>query len=146
MKKLFGIALIAALATTAVNTPVKASSAGTIIKVHSLSSFQQEVRQNTEKLPVILKFTGSWCGWCTKMKPIDSKIAAEFAGQIKFIEVILDSDRGLRENSEIIGSTPIRTIPHYLYFDKDGVELGLRHGSVPENVLRTNVNQMLLSS
>ncbi len=76
--------------------PVEASqpdeAAGRIVEV-TRSTFEKEVL-GTDK-PVVIDFWATWCAPCHLLRPLLEELAAQYAGQVKFIGVDVGSNQGI---------------------------------------------------
>ena len=67
---------------------------GKIIEV-TRSTFEEEVL-NTDK-PVVIDFWATWCMPCYAVRPLLEELAAEYAGQVKFVAVECGANKGLAD-------------------------------------------------
>ena len=81
------------------------------VKTLSDANFEQEVNEST--LPVLVDFWAPWCGPCRAMMPELDAVAADYAGEIKFVKVNIDENPALAERFHI------QSIPH-VYLFKEG--------------------------
>ena len=65
---------------------------GKIIEV-TRSTFEKEVL-GTDK-PVVIDFWATWCAPCHLLRPLLEELAAQYAGQVKFIGVEVGSNQGI---------------------------------------------------
>ena len=98
------------------------------------SSFECTVLKS--KLPVIVDFWAPWCGPCRMVSPILEKLASEYAGKVVVAKVNVD------ENQEWAGKYGVQSIPTML-FVVDGKIVHSQIGALPENLLRTTLDQVL---
>lgn len=132
MKKLtliFSTALAALLLLAPAQTAYSKGS-----KIRHLSNPQKELGTAVKKGNVILKVYAPWCPPCRKMAPIVSKLAAEFSDDVTFVEVNLDSFKGIKQRLDF------RTIPRFFYF-KNGKKIGSSHGSMSKSGLRSEIRK-----
>src|SRR5262245_4090853 len=90
--------------------------------VHTFThdNFDHEVLCSS--LPVLVNFTATWCAPCKALAPIVSKIAEEFAGQLKVGNLDIDACRPIAEKYRI------RSVPTVMVFrggTKCGEHIGL---------------------
>ncbi|MGE8450525.1 Thioredoxin C-2 [compost metagenome] len=78
------------------------------------------------ELPVVVRFTATWCGPCRNFAPLFAEAAEQFAGKIKFVTVDVDNckDTALKYN--------VRGIPFVLTF-KGGEPQGASQGAMPKS-------------
>ncbi len=71
-------------------------------------NFQQEVLES--ELPVVVDFMATWCMPCKMIAPILAKLAQEYSGRIKFVE--LDTD----QYSQLSARYGVQKIPNLTFF------------------------------
>ena len=89
-----------------------------------LAQYQAQKQQaevsytNKEKIPTLLVFTTSWCGYCKQLRPHLDKIAKEFKGKILVKEVDIETKEGkeLSKTNKIGGNG----VPHIQIYNADG--------------------------
>ena len=69
----------------------------------------------TTQLPVIVKFTASYCGPCRQLTPMLASLAAEYAGRVEVIEIDIEAEPDIAQRYRV------RAVPTLL---------GLREGNV----------------
>lgn len=77
----------------------------------SQDQFQSEVLESD--LPVVVDFMAPWCGPCRMIAPAIHRLAEEYAGRVKFVEV--DTD----QQAALAASYGVQKIPNLTFF-KDG--------------------------
>lgn len=98
------------------------------------ASFEAAVLKS--EIPVIVDFWAPWCGPCKMVSPILEKLAKEFAGKVVVAKVNVD------ENQEWAGKFGVQSIPTML-FVVGGKIVHSQIGALPENLLRTTLDQVL---
>ena len=71
------------------------------------SNFDQEVTKSAQ--PVLVDFSGEWCGPCKMIAPVLDEIAREKAGKVKVGKVNVDN------NPSLSARYKIRSIPTLLF-------------------------------
>jgi len=97
------------------------------------NSFEQEVL-NAET-PVEVDFWAPWCGPCRMVGPIYDKLAGQY-DNFKFCKINVD------ENQIIAQQFGIQSIPMQMFF-ADGKKVDEILGAVPENMIRTKVDEVV---
>ncbi len=90
-------------------------------------SFGREVLQASE--PVLVDFTAEWCGPCRALHPTLEKLATDYAGRAKVVQVNVD------EAGELAMRYGVRGIPALFVF-KGGEVVDQTVGLQPESQLR----------
>lgn len=63
-------------------------------------SFESEVLSNTGV--VIVDYWADWCAPCKQLSPIIEELAGEYDGQVKFVKVDTNSERGVAADQQIL--------------------------------------------
>lgn len=90
-------------------------------------NFQEEVLKSQE--PVLVDFWATWCGPCKIVKPVVEKLAAEYKGKVKVVEVDVD------QNQQVSTQYGIMSIPTLMFF-KNGQPVKSMIGAQGEETLR----------
>ena len=102
------------------------------------ATFQTEVLEASNTLPVVVDFWAPWCGPCRSLTPILEKVARDYEGRVKVVKVNSD------ENQELSQSFAIRSIPNVIAF-KDGRPAAQFMGAIPEGEVRAFFDKLLPS-
>lgn len=86
------------------------------------------------QIPVLIDFYASWCGPCSRMKPILEKIAKEYTDKIRVGMVDIESETELASRYEV------RSIPTQIVF-KDGHLFARSVGAKNEKQLLRLINE-----
>ncbi len=100
------------------------------------SSFQTEVIEASQSLPVIVDMYAEWCPPCKMIAPIIDKLATEYAGKVKFVKVDTDKNQALSMQYNI------RSIPTLMIFFKGEIIFN-QAGALPEHSFKELINQVL---
>ena len=90
----------------------------------------------SQKKPMMIDFSATWCGPCKKMAPIIEELGKKFDGQIIVGKVDVD------DNPEITSQFGIRNIPTILFF-KDGQVVDKTVGAIPATEVVARMEKLL---
>lgn len=91
------------------------------------TNFQDEVLKSDK--PVLVDFWATWCGPCRIVKPVVEKLADQYAGKVKVVEVDVD------QNPQVSGQFGIMSIPTLMFF-KNGQPVKAMIGAQGEEALK----------
>ncbi len=101
------------------------------------ADFEAQVRQAPQL--VVVDFFATWCGPCRAQAPILDALAAEYAGQVKFVKINAD------EASNLAGRYEIRSLPTLLFF-KNGQVAGTHTGLATAANLKQRLQTLLAAN
>ncbi|HAU30558.1 MAG: Thioredoxin [candidate division TM6 bacterium GW2011_GWF2_43_17] len=93
-----------------------------------------------EGYPVVVKFYGSYCPPCRRMKPIFEKLAGDFTGKVRFVAIEVQQ-AGVRTLAQTYAN---HGVPSFVAFDKNKEYLGTRLGAASEAELSRFISQHCL--
>jgi len=86
-------------------------------------TFQHEVLDASQQVPVLVDFFGEWCGPCKTLAPWLDQLADTLQGKIKIVKV---DDK----NTGLVQQYGVRAYPTIILF-KDGQPVGQNQGLPP---------------
>lgn len=99
-------------------------------------TFQQDVIDYSDTMPVVVDFWAPWCGPCRMVAPILDKLAKEFAGQVRIAKVNVD------ENPMVSQTFNIMSIPTIMMLKEKTIVFS-QPGALPEPALRDLFGQLV---
>src|SRR5512146_3436705 len=101
----------------------------TAMSVHATDvtsqDFEREVLRASGTVPVVVDFWAPWCAPCRALKPVLEKLADEYGGRFKLVEVNSD------ESQDVAAAFGERSIPDVMAF-RDGKPVAYCLGEQPE--------------
>lgn len=101
-------------------------------------TFQAEVIERSNSVPVVVDLWAPWCGPCRTLGPIIEKVVAATGGKVVLVKV--DTD----QNPAISRAFEVQSIPA-VYALKDGAVINGFMGAQPEHVVQQFVDSLLPS-
>ncbi len=100
------------------------------------ATFQTEVLDKSNEVPVVIDLWAPWCGPCKTLGPIIEKVVDETGGKVVLAKVNVDENPGLHQ------AFKVQSIPA-VYAMKDGAVVDGFMGSYPEHVVKEFVDSLL---
>ncbi|WP_240487266.1 tetratricopeptide repeat protein [Actinomadura flavalba] len=125
----------------AANAPAGAAPpAGAVAAVVDVTdqTFNAEVVERSQTVPVLVDFWAEWCGPCKQLGPILEKLAAEAAGSWVLAKVDIDANPQLAQYMQQMG---VRGIP-FVAAVVGGQLLPFLNGAAPEPQVRQAIDQL----
>ncbi|WP_231334913.1 tetratricopeptide repeat protein [Actinomadura graeca] len=101
-------------------------------------TFNTEVVERSQTVPVLVDFWAEWCGPCKQLGPILEKLAAEAAGKWVLAKVDIDANPQLGAYMQQMG---VRGIP-FVAVVVGGQLLPFLNGAAPEPQVREAIDQL----
>ena len=102
----------------------------------TVASFEAEVVETSNTIPVLLDFWAPWCGPCKTIGPMLEKLEADYAGRFKLVKIDSDAEQQL---SAAFG---IRSIPTCILMI-NGQPVDGFMGALPESQLKAFLDKHL---
>lgn len=99
----------------------------------TMSTFEKDVIEASDLVPVLVDFWAPWCGPCKALGPLLEKLEHEYAGKWRLVKVNVD------ENPQLAAHFQVRSIPHVVAF-ADGRPVDQFTGVLPEGQLRAFID------
>ncbi len=103
------------------------------------ATFESEVINRSQAVPVIVDLWAPWCGPCKSLTPILEKVIGASGGKVILAKVNID------ENPGIAQAFRVQSIPMVVAI-KDGAPVNAFQGAQPEQVVQQFVDELLPSA
>ena len=113
------------------------ATGGDVIEV-TLTNFQRDVIDTSQRMPVLVDFWAPWCQPCQALTPRLEALAASYAGRVRLAKINSD------DNPELARRFGVRGIPNVKAF-VGGVMVDEFTGVLPDRELREFVDALLPS-
>jgi thioredoxin len=100
------------------------------------TTFEAEVLEFSNTMPVIIDYWAEWCGPCKMVAPTLEKLAEDFAGQIRVAKVDVDHNPGLSQAFKIMSIPTIMIV-------KQRTIVFSQPGALPESAFRDLAQQAI---
>ena len=100
------------------------------------ATFQTEVIERSQQVPVVVDLWAEWCGPCRMIAPMIEELAGELAGRVRVAKLNVD------ENPSTAGRFGVQSIPTLLVL-KGGREVDRIVGVVPKADLARRVERAI---
>jgi putative thioredoxin len=102
----------------------------------TIATFETEVVQASNSVPVLLDFWAPWCGPCKTIGPMLEKLEADYAGRFKLVKINSDDEQ------QLAAAFGIRSIPTCILMI-NGQPVDGFMGALPESQLKAFLDKHL---
>ncbi|MDJ0556462.1 MAG: thioredoxin family protein [Microcoleaceae cyanobacterium MO_207.B10] len=89
--------------------------------------------------PTLVEFYANWCTSCQTMAPELKEIKEEYRDNANFVMLNVDNSKWLPELTKY----RVDGIPHFVFLDREGAEVGQSIGEMPKSVIAGNIEALI---
>ena len=89
--------------------------------------------------PTLVEFYANWCTSCQAMAPELEEIKQQYAENANFVMLNVDNSKWLPE----LAKYRVDGIPHFVFLDREGSEVGHTIGEIPKSFMAANVEALI---
>ncbi|MEO5677161.1 MAG: thioredoxin domain-containing protein, partial [Usitatibacter sp.] len=102
----------------------------------TLSTFERDVIEASQDVPVLVDFWAPWCGPCRSLGPMLERLEREYGGRFRLVNVNSDT------NPELVESFNLKSVPYAVVF-VDGNAVAQFMGAQPEPFVRAFLDRLI---
>ena len=102
----------------------------------TLSTFERDVIEASQDVPVLVDFWAPWCGPCRSLGPMLERLEREYGGRFRLVNVNSDT------NPELVESCNLKSVPYAVVF-VDGNAVAQFMGAQPEPFVRAFLDRLI---
>ncbi|MGB3512471.1 MAG: thioredoxin family protein [Microcoleaceae cyanobacterium] len=89
--------------------------------------------------PTLVEFYANWCTSCQAMAPELEEIKQQYRENANFVMLNVDNSKWLPELTKY----RVDGIPHFVFLDKEGSEVGQSIGEMPKSIMAGNIKALI---